>query len=192
MRAGQLPGVLLAAAAPLGVLPVNQCMLSAGVHDEQPKTMGGQVEGHLAIEPSRQSSSSAWHALERSAADWSMPPVGARVMVFSTLTQIVASVPRALSSRRRSRFGEPCAQGHLAVHHEVKSLNVVAGLLQCPEDTSGVAAPAGRVAGPDIIEVQLVLLRRLQRSQPQSAVVARPHRGYVRCGRAIARHSPSL
>ena len=47
----QLPGRLLVAVAPLRVLPVDQGVLGAGVHDEQRQAVGGQVEGHLGYRP---------------------------------------------------------------------------------------------------------------------------------------------
>ena len=48
----------------------------------------------------------------------------------------------------RCRAGEPGAQWHLAVHHEVEPADLVAGLLQGPENPSGVGAPARQGCRP--------------------------------------------
>ena len=45
----------------------------------------------------------AWPSVQRSDADWSMPPVGARAMVFSALAQIAASEVRDASSCASAR-----------------------------------------------------------------------------------------
>src|SRR5450631_3658145 len=77
----------------------------------------------------------------------------------------------------RCGTGEPCAQWHPAVQHQVDTTDLVTGFLQGPENPGGVAAPTRRVAGPDVIEVELVLLAGLHRAQSQAAVRAQPHRG---------------
>ena len=46
-RTPQLARGVLAAAAPRSVLPIDQRVIGASVHDEKPKAMGGQIEGHL-------------------------------------------------------------------------------------------------------------------------------------------------
>ena len=58
MAAGDAARGDVADVAELGLrlLPVDQGVLGAGVHDQQRQAMGGQVEGSWAIDPSRQSS----------------------------------------------------------------------------------------------------------------------------------------
>ena len=99
---------------------------------------------------------------------------------------------RGYRTFERRRAGQPGALWHSTVHHEVKALDVVAGLLQGPQDTSGVAAPAGRVTGPDVIKIKLVLPQdcsdaNLRRRSARSRTAA-----YVRYGSAIGRHRPAL
>ena len=75
------------------------------------------------------------------------------------------------------RAGEPRALGYLAIDHEVKATDLVAALLKCPENTGGVTAPAGRITGPHVVELEVVRARRLHRCHPQPAVAARPDGG---------------